>query len=147
MIKAIIFDFNRTLFDPLRNVPFTGALELILNLKKIFRLGLVSTGGESRVAKISESGLREHFDYIRVVEQKNEQVFLDFLKRFNFEPQELAVVGDYLGDEIACGNKIGAVTIWYKEWAALTMKVENEGHKPQFIAESYKDIQKILSVK
>ena len=147
MIKAVIFDFNRTLFDPYNQKLYPGALNLVRDLKGKFKLGLVTTSGKGRDKSISESGLRYLFDFVRIVRVKDESVFDEFLKMYDYKPSELVIIGDWLGDEIAAGNNIGATTIWINKWAVTDMWVNNKNEQPDFVAVSYEDIKNILKVK
>jgi len=53
MIKCVIFDFNRTVYDPEKNDFCLGFLDLSQILKERgIKIGLISTGGDSRLVLV-----------------------------------------------------------------------------------------------
>ena len=117
MIKGIILDFNRTVYDPEKDKLTDGVLELLDNLKKSdIPLCLLSKKTrEDRRDQITDLGLDEYFIDIQVIEgNKTEMNFHQCLDKMHLNPHEVLVVGDRIKSEIVLGNKLGMKTIWYK---------------------------------
>lgn len=117
MIKGIIFDFNRTIYDPETSKLTSGALDLLDSLKnKGYKMCLLSKKTkEDRIELIIGSGLEKYFSDIRVID--GEKTLMDFercARVMTLDNPEIAVVGDRIRSEITPGNKLGMRTIWYK---------------------------------
>ncbi len=113
MLKGIIFDFMRTLYNPEKGELFDGVLPMLTSFKeKGIKQGLVSFGGGEKRRLLFNLGLTSVFDWYRVVEDKTPEVFQDFLSKFSLKPEEVLVVGDLVNKEVAIGKRIGAKTVW-----------------------------------
>lgn len=120
MIKGIIFDFVRTLYDPGVGQLFPGVLPLLKDsLAQGTKLGLVSFGSDEKQRLLKSLGLLELFHWVRVVPEKTPAVFSEFAKVFKLPPEEILVVGDRLSEEIAVGQRLGMKTVWIQ--AATTV--------------------------
>ena len=103
----IIFDYNRTLFDPETNSLYPGVLTLLKDLSSNYTLFLVSKNEPTRTKTIRELGLEKFFQEILFVPEKSKAIF----ETLKINPAETLVVGDYLPSEIAAGNDFGATTV------------------------------------
>lgn len=111
MLKALIFDFNRTLYDPENLTLFPGVLEVLSELSKELTLGLITTYNPDRNNELFvKLKINDFFNLIKIVEEKNKQVFLDFCNQWSLSPTEVGVVGDLADDEIAIGKSLGMTT-------------------------------------
>lgn len=116
-IKGIIFDFNRTLYDPEHNTLVNGTTKLLGLLQRNgYLLCLISKKStEDRESQITSLGLSKYFKKILIIEgNKQEKDFRECLKAMDLSTHEVAVVGDRINEEILLGNKMGMCTIWYK---------------------------------
>ena len=110
-MKAVIIDFNRTLYDPDKDKLIDGAKELIELLKsRNIILGLISTREFGRCEKIDT--ISSFFSFIRLVREKSTDDLEDFLENFNLYPRDVFVIGDRIKKEITLGNKLGMRTFW-----------------------------------
>ena len=115
MIKAIIFDFNRTIYDPEKNIIEKETIELFIFLRdNNISLGLISTYKKNRINLINGYNLRDYFDEILFVEEKCKNDFIYIIKKLNSTKEQTLIVGDYLRDEIKIGNLLRIITVWYK---------------------------------
>lgn len=137
MTKTIIFDFNRTLYDPDRDALFPETLALLAHAKSLgYRLYLISKAGEGRDARIQDLELHTLFHEVHLVQEKNLELF-----------QKLAVgptlvVGDRIRREITLGNQCGATTIWFRSGKFSTelptTPIEEPTHAITALAELYR---------
>lgn len=109
--KMVIFDFNRTIYDPEKNVIIDGVIGL---LQVLYEQGiiiiLVSRDEGDRKEIIEKNNLKKFFNDMYFVSEKSVQLFQEIIDAY--EVDDVYVVGDYLPAEIRCGNLVGAETIW-----------------------------------
>jgi len=78
---------------------------------------LVTTGFRTmQLSKIRQLGITEDFKEVHVVnpvETTKKEVFADILKRYNYQPDEVLVVGDDPESEIAAAKVLGIPTVLY----------------------------------
>jgi FMN phosphatase YigB (HAD superfamily) len=143
MPNAIIFDFNRTLFDPDKDTLMPGALALLASLKKKgIPLFLICKGDTERRKKIEELGLVPFFQKVIVTEQKGAQ---DFMACKNTLPDHSFIaIGDRLDAELRHAQECNMVTVWFRKG-----KFANEMPQdivPQYTIASLHEFDDILSV-
>lgn len=143
MLKGIIFDFMRTLYDPEKGELFAGVLPMLEAFKeKGLKRGLVSFGGPEKKRLIKELGLTEVLDWYRVVEEKTPEVFRSFMIQYRLSAEHVLVVGDLINQEIAVGQGIGARTVWLK-WGLFAD--ERPSVKPDFIINSITELVPVVN--
>ncbi|MDB4978160.1 MAG: hypothetical protein JWM56_346 [Candidatus Peribacteria bacterium] len=133
IMKAVIFDYNSTIYKPDSDELTEGALDLLHLLKqKDITLFLVAKGDEKRRARIQELGLEPYFKKIIVNQQKSGN---DYGSCKNEVPAgtEFFAVGDRIKEEITYANEQGMITIWFKSGKFSTEEPENEAETPAFI--------------
>lgn len=78
---------------------------------------LVTTGFKTmQLSKIRQLGITDDFREVHVVnpvETSKKEVFADILKRYNYKPEEVLVVGDDPESEIAAAKALGIPTVLY----------------------------------
>jgi len=115
MNKLMIFDLNRTLYDPDTKTLMPGALDVLSACTDAgMPLALVSRKEPGRDVLLSKLGIDHLFVSTTFVEKKDADLFLSLMKRHGVEPQHTYIVGDYLYEEIRAGNSCGAKTIWFQ---------------------------------
>ncbi len=142
MIKGIIFDFNRTLFDPERKALVSVALPLLKELQqKGYKLCLISRKTvEERREDISRFGLDQYFMHIVVVEEKEKQHFEECIAAMKLQPEEIAVVGDRVRSEIYFGNILGMRTIWFKSGKFAKEEPRQKEEEPEYVIKDLKEV-------
>ncbi|PZR20246.1 MAG: HAD family hydrolase [Flavobacterium psychrophilum] len=98
---------------------------------------LVTTGFRTmQLSKIRQLGITDDFKEIHVVnpvETSKKEVFADLLKRYNYKPEEVLVVGDDPESEIAAAKALGIPTVLYDK--TDTFDVKEADHKIKHFAE------------
>lgn len=116
MNRVIIFDFNRTLYDPEAGRLAADCLRVLTELRQQgFLLGLIAQAAPSRRELIRNLGLEKLFTEIILSESKGKTDFERLLKRTGAKPEQSFVVGDRVRKEIAIGNRLGMRTIWVRQ--------------------------------
>lgn len=116
MLRGVIFDFMRTLYNPEEGRLYYGVLEILdqfleLNLK----LGLVTYGSAGKKLLLEQLGLSTIFHWYQVVEVKTPYIFMTFVKKYGLDTKDVLVVGDLVTEEIAIGKDLGMKTVWVKQ--------------------------------
>ncbi len=101
MKKTIIFDFNKTIYDPYEGCLYRGSYSLLQKLNKNYYLILVTTYSPSRYLEIEKFKLNKYFTKIFIVKRKN----LNLYKNLSLKKPAI-LIGDNLKEEIRIGKKL-----------------------------------------
>ena len=143
MIRGIIYDFVRTLYDLEKGQLFDGVLAMLNSFRDLgLKQGLVSFGGEEKEKLIQGLGLGGILDWYRVVEEKTPEVFRSFGEHFNLPAGQVLVVGDLVNEEVAVGRRLGMATVWLK---AGKFSEAAAGAAPDFTIAAINDLEPIVT--
>jgi FMN phosphatase YigB (HAD superfamily) len=107
----IIFDYNRTLFNPDTDTLYHGVVPLLVYLSTRCELFLVSRNEPDRANRLQELGILQYFTRVAFVEDKTLSLFLDLVG----SECKVVVIGDCVFDEIRIGNELGFATVWVQQ--------------------------------
>lgn len=138
-LMHIIFDYNRTIYDPEKLELYEGVYELLNKLSQEHKLYLVSKNEPGRGNIITELGIADFFNQIIFVDNKTAT---DFQKLVGAETNVI-VVGDRVKGEIKIGKMLGYKTVWVRQGKFKDELPENENEEPDTIIDN---IVKLLSV-
>lgn len=120
-IKAIIFDWGRTLYDVDNKKEISGSEDVLSYCKqkgyKICVASLVraNTTIEERENQIKTLPLGKYFDMFEVSDEKEKDNILEkLIKKLNLRREEILLVDDRVVKSIKYGNKNGCPTVWLK---------------------------------
>lgn len=143
-MKAVIFDFNRTLYDPETGSFIKGAIASLDALKKDgMLLFLIGKGSNERANLINELGLHRYFDEIIVKEEKDLADF-QYLKK-KYSGADFYVFGDRVKKEIRFGNECGFKTIWFKNGKFAGELPASEDEKPWKTISDFSELSEAIS--
>lgn len=121
MIKAIIFDWGRTIYDSEQRGFAVGTPDLLRTLAQHYKLAIVSliSGDyERRLAArqqlLRDSGIESCFATVRFVAADKDGAYVETLAELGVQAQEAVIVDDRARRGIAWGNRHGALTIWLR---------------------------------
>lgn len=121
----IIFDFNRTLFDPDEGSLVSGVHETLAHLQRAgATLYLVSRLEPGRADMLKRLRLDSYFAGTAFVEEKSVELFENILQKHPVPRERVYVVGDHLHGEIRHGNTCLFRTIWLKRGKFQTLTPE-----------------------
>jgi|SRR3989338_6468383 len=140
----IIFDYNRTLFDPEKGGLYSGVYEILEKLSKKHKLFLISYNEFGREKFMKDVGIEKFFANISLVENKDKISMLALTGGLNFS-EIIFVIGDSLRDEITVGNELGYETVWLKKGKFASEKPRNEKENPKYIINELEEIFEILN--
>lgn len=145
MIKGIVFDFNRTLYDPEKKNLYEGSLKLLEELAKKYKLALISYGFSDRKKLIENLGLSKYFAKIIIVSEKRKEHLLECLSNFECQSKEILVVGDRVKSEVTVANGLGMVTCWLRKGKFADERPTKLSEEPDFSIFSLSDLPEVLS--
>jgi len=106
----IIFDFNKTLYNPISKELFEGVKEILNLLKSDFILILISMNKEMR-DKLAKNLIGEFFNEMVFTKEKTILNYESILKKYNIKNSDCTIIGDCLSDEILIGKQLFCKTI------------------------------------
>jgi len=150
-IEAVIFDCGRTLYNPENNSLFPGTRKTLEYLsQKGIKLGLLSVAVTEdigqRMKELEYFELNNFFQSIDIVPRSTiGKDFNKILKDLGMEgkTESCMIVGDNLKREIEAGNRIGAYTVWTRQYLSADWKPQNEMQIPK---ETIDDIEEVADL-
>lgn len=152
-IKAIIFDWGRTLFEVDEKREISGAIEILSYCKrKDYKICVASlarplagVSAEKRKVEIESSGLGQYFDMIETSEAKEKDEMLDRLvKELKLPRSEILIVDDRMVKSIKYGNKNGHPTVWFQNGPFANELPNSETGAPTFIIKELPELKNII---
>lgn len=145
MKKIVIFDFNRTLYNPDSNalVKKTRWILHILH-RRGFSLFLVSRAVSSRYELIKQLGLESYFSNVVLAREKNLRLFERLTPVANVDRTSSYVVGDRVEQEILIGNALGLRTIWFASGLFASQRPKNRAQQPMHTVYELPDVLSII---
>jgi len=133
MIKGIIFDFNRTLYDKDNNQFFPEAKPLLRELKGVYKLSLVCKAVDTVDVIYKDYEFISFFEKIIIKPEKTEKEFQECLAAMKLSAAEAIIVGDKIKGEVSIGNKMGIITVWFRQGKYAQELPSSPREKPTFI--------------
>jgi len=137
----ILFDYNRTLFNPDTDSLYQGALELLHDMAKRHELILISRKEVGREEHMEKLGIRNYFKSVHFVEEKNEKLFKELAEG----DTHVIVIGDRVKEEILIGNKLGFTTIWLQQGKFADERPSSPDEQPTHTVQTIAEIKKIIT--
>jgi FMN phosphatase YigB (HAD superfamily) len=122
----IIFDYNRTIFNPDEESLYEGVLEVLNYLSLEHELYLISANEPGRRQKMKDFGIDGLFKKVIFVNRKS----VDIFKLVAKEGEDVFVVGDNIYGEISIGNKMNFNTVLLNHHNKKILPITTE-HKPK----------------
>lgn len=145
MIKGIIFDLNRTLYDPDKKQLNGSAIFVLKELKKKkYKMCLVSKGKAGADDVIRVHNLEKYFIEILFSQAKSEDDFVKCLNSMNLKYDEVMVVGDKIKGEISRGNSLGMQTVWFRNGKYKDELPETDLEKPKHTITKLREVLKLI---
>lgn len=136
----IIFDYNRTIFDPETDNLYLGVLELLQKLSAKYELFLISRNEPERTRRLEELNIKNYFQKISFVNEKSKKVF----QEISGNKKNVIVVGDSISDEIKIGNQLDFVTVRLKKGKFATEIPKNKDEFAKFEITDINELESII---
>lgn len=144
-MKTVIFDFNRTLYDPDKGALENGVIEVLEYLNSLgYQLILYGKGDEKRKNLISETGIGNYFREVLLLDEKTLDTFQELVRRNSISVNDSFSVGDRIKKEIVISNKAGFKTIWFKKGKFASETPESREEEPFAIIIELIQLKKII---
>lgn len=116
--------------------------------EKGFKLGIIANQSLGTKERLRRRGILKYFDVVAAsaeegVAKPDLKLFEAALKRAECKPQNTAMVGDRLDNDIVPAHKIGMKTIWIKQGFSKYSTPKNESEKADFVVDN---LNKILDI-
>ncbi len=136
----IIFDYNRTLYDPETKQLFPGVLPLLEKLAKKHHLYLISKAEFGREYQLEAFGLAPLFKRIMLISTKTTEVFRTLVDHHD----DVLVVGDRVRDEIRIAKELRYKTVWIQQGFFRKEIPRNNREEPDHIVRNVPQLSKLL---
>ena len=152
-IKAIIFDWGRTLFDiDLKKEIYDSGDTLSYCKQKGYKICVASlarplTGDstEERKKQIKNSLLYKYLDILEVTDEKEKDEILNRLvEKLDIQREEILIVDDRVVKSIKYGNKNGHPTVWLKSGPFANELPDLETGIPTFTIETLSELKTLI---
>jgi len=148
-IKAVIFDYGRTLYDRENSDFFPETYEVLDYLHLKYKLAIVSIATdkdppETRIRALKERNLFNHFESVLFDSFDKDHLFVDTLEKLKITPKEVAIVDDRVMRGITWGNKNGAMTVWLRGGKFADELPNSETGKPSHTIENLLSLKNLL---
>ncbi len=145
-MKAIIFDYNRTIYNPENGSVFPGAIELIQEYKDAgFKIFMVAKGGSERKKQVADLDISYYFEKVVIEPEKTKEDFIGIMRECE-KDTEFYVVGDRVRKEIKFGNQCGMTTIWLKNGKFASEEPGEKIEQPDYIISELEKMREIIKV-
>lgn len=152
MIKAVIFDWGRTLYDSEKKVEFVESEEILEYIKsKGLRMALASLVSaqanatlEERKRQIANSPLWKYFEYTRVTDGDKNQILEEIVAEINMPREEILIVDDRMIRGIKYGNLNGHPTAWVKAGKFSEELPTAETLEPTYVINNVSELKNII---
>lgn len=136
----IIFDYNRTIFNPDVQSLYPGVVDLLSFLSLNHDLYLISKNEPGREDKLNSLNIKNFFKEIMFVEEKTIEIFKTITKTH----EKVLIVGDRVQGEITIGNKLNFITVWFKQGKFSKEEPINDEQKPEYIINDIIELKEII---
>lgn len=133
---CLIFDFNRTIYDPDTGGLIDGALQMLEENKNL-PMVLICKNENGRSDLIDSLDIRRFFEKIVITDKKTKEDFEDV--KSDFPARRYIAIGDRLKEEIKYANEAGIETVWFCFGKFASETPELTGVTPTRIIYSLRD--------
>ena len=151
-IKAIIFDWGRTLYDAETKKEFPEAERIVdLCVKRGYKLAVASfvssraVGAlEERRKRIEKSPVRKFFEIVAVTDEDKDKILDEIVLKFNLPRNEIMIVDDRIVRGIKYGNLRNHPTVWLQKGKFSGERPSEETGQPTFTIRSLEELVEII---
>lgn len=124
---------------------YPGVEQLLHTLSKRYKLGIIANQVAGTKERLERWGIRQYFDVIVAsaeegCEKPEPRIFEIALDRAKCNPNEAAMIGDRLDNDIASAKSLGMKTVWVRQGFARFQCVSDEAEKPDYTIDTITEI-------
>lgn len=151
-IKAIIFDWARTLFDNEEGREFEESESVLKYCKEEgYRMAVASLVSsrsnvslDGRKKQINESSLRNFFEIAKATDGDKDLILKEIVEELGLLPEEILIVDDRTVRGIKYGNKNGHPTVWLKKGRFADELPNKETGEPTYTIKDLSELKNIV---
>jgi len=144
--RPIVFDFNRTLFDPTTYALYGGVVSMLEELGEERDLFLYSRKSWDRTDLLRNLGIDSYFKDTVFVETKTVDNLREMLAAHAVDPAQAIIVGDMISDELCVGQELGLTTVWIAQpMTESQMLAANPTCVPDHTVRSINELRELLA--
>ena len=136
----IIFDYNRTIFNPDTQELYSSVFELLSDLSGKYDLFLISKNEAGRNEILEKFGIDKFFKRIVFTDNKSVETFKEIIG----VDKNAIVVGDRVQGEIAIGNELNLITVWVKQGKFSNVIPVSKIQKPKYTINNISELKEII---
>jgi FMN phosphatase YigB (HAD superfamily) len=144
MIKAIIFDWGRTLYDGENQMLFPGTENVLQILSALYILVIVSLASDGNIEKriqiLRECGIEKYFAAVYFAQNDKDSLYELALARLAITAREVVIVDDRVVRGIKWGNACGATTIWLRRGKFMNEEPSKETGPPTYVISRLEEV-------
>lgn len=144
MMRAIIFDWGRTLYDSESQALFPRTKEVLQVLSRRYLLAIVSLASdgniEERQQMLQAFDIKKYFTSIHFDQKDKDHLYMLALSTLGLLPREVVIVDDRVIRGIRWGNIHGAMTIWIKQGKFMHEEPNGETGMPTYTIRTLEEI-------
>ena len=124
---------------------YPDAIECLKKLHGHYKLGIIANQSLGSKERLEKFGILEYMDVVVAsaeegVAKPDKRIFEIALERVGCEPEEAAMVGDRLDNDIVPANEIGMYTIWIKQGNWKDAYPREDLEQPDITVESLSEL-------
>ena len=143
-IKAIIFDWGRTLYDSENQVLFPGTENVLQILSKLYLLVIVSLVSDGNIGKrmqiLRACEIGKYFAAVYFAQNDKDSLYELALSRLAIASREATIVDDRVVRGIKWGNACSATTIWLRRGKFMNEEPSKETGPPTYIISRLEEV-------
>ena len=147
-IKAVIFDWGRTIYDKDHEQLFPDTKSTLEFLFAKYRLYIVSLAIdddiEGRFGLLDKFKIRQYFKFSLFHLSDKDTLFRNVAGNLNIPYNQIAIVDDRTIRGIKWGNSKGCLTVWLQKGKFASEHPNEETGEPNYIIKELSELKRIL---
>ena len=150
-IEAIeYFGLKRTPWHSEDEYPYPDAEKVLAYLHgKGYKLGVIANQSPGTEERLHSWGLLKYFSTVAAsaelgISKPDKKIFLKALEISHCSPENAAMIGDRLDNDICPAMSLGMKTIWIKQGISAYQQLDNNGSAPDHIIKSLIELTEIF---
>lgn len=150
-LKAYGFTGNSTnhLYPSELDIPYPEAEKVLGYLSRTYKLGIIANQNAGSELRLKQYGLRQYFDVIVAsaeagVMKPDSRIFRLALEQANCEPEQAAMIGDRLDNDIFPTNALGFTTVRILQGYGRLQVPKSSEYEPDFTVDTLMQLLNIF---
>ncbi len=143
-IRAIMFDWGRTLYDSENNALFPGTESVLQLLSTLYLLVIVSLASDGNIEKrmqlLRKYDIEQYFTAVYISQEDKDALYTTALSRLELPAKDVAIVDDRVMRGIRWGNAHGATTIWLRRGKFINEEPNEETGTPTYVISNLEEV-------